>query len=300
MNWFSHHLSEHVTALRTSDLIKLGVLISADVLILFSIASLAIAIERLLGLARARRVEEAEFALLRDACRRDTGPATHTRLAQSEAPCARAVQAGLELLRDLRASPAATAAAAASHNGVTHESQRHDTARELAREAVGQGLEEEGAKLSRNLSLLGTVASTAPYIGLFGTVLGILSAFARIAQTGQTGASVVAAPIAEALTATGLGLGVAIPAVMAYNYLSGRVGDLMLRVETHALDLSARLIGSDGGQHNGASAGTLTGASATSSPVTVSGVPTVTNAAPLPVGASGGAEMARVEAGHAH
>jgi biopolymer transport protein ExbB len=75
-------------------------------------------------------------------------------------------------------------------------------------------------------------------------VLGILSAFARIAATGQTGASAVAGPIAEALTATGLGLGVAIPAVMAYNYLSGRVGDIMLRVETHALDLSARLIGS--------------------------------------------------------
>jgi biopolymer transport protein ExbB len=95
--------------------------------------------------------------------------------------------------------------------------------------------------LNRNLSILATIASTAPYVGLFGTVLGILSAFATIARTGQTGASVVAAPIAEALTATAMGLGVAIPAVMAYNYFSGRVNDMMLRVETHAIDLTARL-----------------------------------------------------------
>jgi biopolymer transport protein ExbB/TolQ len=111
----------------------------------------------------------------------------------------------------------------------------------LVHEAVTQGIEVQSALLHRNLPILATIASTAPYVGLFGTVLGILQAFAKIATTGQTGASVVAAPIAEALTATALGLGVAIPAVMAYNYFSGRVNDLTLRVETHTLDLAARL-----------------------------------------------------------
>lgn len=234
MNWLLTHLSDHAQALQKGDLVRLGVLISADVLVLFSIISLSIIIERSLALSRARKLEESEFALLREGWRQNS-PVIAQRVAQSQAPSARAVQAGLDLLGDLRNSPRASASGA----------------RELARETITQGLDVESARLSRNLPILGTVASTAPYIGLFGTVLGILSAFARIAQTGQTGASAVAAPIAEALTATGLGLGVAIPAVMAYNFLSGRVSDLMLRVETHALDLSARLIGSQSDSPNG-------------------------------------------------
>lgn len=229
MNWLLNHLSAHATALQNGDLVRLGVLIAADVLILFSIASLSIVIERALGLSRARKLEESEYILLREGWRQNS-PLIAQRVGQSEAPSARAVQSGLALMGDLQSSSRTSAS----------------TTRELAREAITQGLDVESARLSRNLPILGTVASTAPYIGLFGTVLGILSAFARIAQTGQTGASAVAAPIAEALTATGLGLGVAIPAVMAYNLLTGRVSDLMLRVETHALDLSARFIGSQG------------------------------------------------------
>jgi biopolymer transport protein ExbB/TolQ len=111
----------------------------------------------------------------------------------------------------------------------------------VVRDAVTQEVVMQSNALTHNLSVLGTVASTAPYIGLFGTVLGILDAFERIASSGQTGARIVAAPIAEALTATALGLGVAIPAVMAYNYFSGRVNDLSLRIENHALDLTSRL-----------------------------------------------------------
>lgn len=233
MNWLLNHLSAHATALQNGDLVRLGVLIAADVLILFSIASLSIVIERALGLSRARKLEESEYILLREGWRQNS-PLIAQRVGQSEAPSARAVQSGLALMGDLQSSSRTSASTTAS------------TTRELAREAITQGLDVESARLSRNLPILGTVASTAPYIGLFGTVLGILSAFARIAQTGQTGASAVAAPIAEALTATGLGLGVAIPAVMAYNLLTGRVSDLMLRVETHALDLSARFIGSQG------------------------------------------------------
>jgi biopolymer transport protein ExbB/TolQ len=99
----------------------------------------------------------------------------------------------------------------------------------------------QSAELGRNVPKLATIASVAPYIGLFGTVLGILDAFGHIAATGQTGAKVVAGPISEALVATALGLGVAIPAVMAYNYFSGRVNSLSQLVEDHALELTARL-----------------------------------------------------------
>jgi biopolymer transport protein TolQ len=78
-------------------------------------------------------------------------------------------------------------------------------------------------KLERRLPLLATTASVAPFIGLFGTVWGIMMAFLSIGQTGSTSLSVVGTPIAEALIATAFGLAAAIPALMAYNHLSNRV-----------------------------------------------------------------------------
>jgi biopolymer transport protein TolQ len=78
-------------------------------------------------------------------------------------------------------------------------------------------------KLERRLPLLATTASVAPFIGLFGTVWGIMTAFLSIGQTGSTSLSVVGTPIAEALIATAFGLAAAIPALIAYNHLSNRV-----------------------------------------------------------------------------
>ena len=78
-------------------------------------------------------------------------------------------------------------------------------------------------KLERRLPLLATTASVAPFIGLFGTVWGIMTAFLSIGQTGSTSLAVVGTPIAEALIATAFGLAAAIPALVAYNHLSNRV-----------------------------------------------------------------------------
>ena len=78
-------------------------------------------------------------------------------------------------------------------------------------------------KLERRLPLLATTASVSPFIGLFGTVWGIMTAFLSIGQTGSTSLSVVGTPIAEALIATAFGLAAAIPALVAYNHLSNRV-----------------------------------------------------------------------------
>jgi biopolymer transport protein TolQ len=78
-------------------------------------------------------------------------------------------------------------------------------------------------KLEHRLPLLATTASVAPFIGLFGTVWGIMTAFLSIGQTGSTSLGVVGTPIAEALIATAFGLAAAIPALMAYNHLSNRV-----------------------------------------------------------------------------
>jgi len=78
-------------------------------------------------------------------------------------------------------------------------------------------------KLERRLPILATTASVAPFIGLFGTVWGIMTAFLSIGQTGSTSIGVVGTPIAEALIATAFGLAAAIPALVAYNHLSNRV-----------------------------------------------------------------------------
>ena len=78
-------------------------------------------------------------------------------------------------------------------------------------------------KLERRLHFLATTASISPFIGLFGTVWGIMSAFQGIGQTGSTNLAAVGPGIAEALIATAAGLGAAIPAVLFYNYLTNRV-----------------------------------------------------------------------------
>ena len=78
-------------------------------------------------------------------------------------------------------------------------------------------------KLERRIPFLATTASIAPFIGLFGTVWGIMASFQGIGQTGSTNLGVVAPGIAEALVATAFGLFAAIPAVYAYNHFSNAV-----------------------------------------------------------------------------
>ena len=78
------------------------------------------------------------------------------------------------------------------------------------------------SKLSNGLSLLATVGSTAPFVGLFGTVVGIYRALIRIGASGQASIDAVAGPVGEALIMTALGLAVAVPAVMQYNWLMRR------------------------------------------------------------------------------
>jgi len=90
------------------------------------------------------------------------------------------------------------------------------------------------------MSLLGTIGSTAPFIGLFGTVYGIMDAFLSIGNQQSANLPVVAPKIAEALIATAIGLVAAIPAVMAYNYFARRVGELSDIMDAFAADVSSR------------------------------------------------------------
>ena len=92
----------------------------------------------------------------------------------------------------------------------------------------------ESEGLERRLSFLATVASASPFIGLFGTVWGIMNSFTSIAASKSTNLAVVAPGIAEALFATALGLLAAIPATIAYNKLSGDANKLVSRLEGFA------------------------------------------------------------------
>jgi biopolymer transport protein TolQ len=99
----------------------------------------------------------------------------------------------------------------------------------------------ETERLERRLLFLATVGSAAPFIGLFGTVWGIMSSFQAIAASKNTALAVVAPGIAEALLATALGLFAAIPAVVAYNKLSNDAGKIGQRLEGFADEFSAIL-----------------------------------------------------------
>jgi len=107
-------------------------------------------------------------------------------------------------------------------NVLDRETSGLDVANNFATEAMF----EETQKLKKHLWILGTVASSAPFIGLLGTVVGIIKSFESMAIAGTGGFAVVAAGISEALVATALGLGVAIIAVMFYNYFQTRISTL--------------------------------------------------------------------------
>ena len=99
----------------------------------------------------------------------------------------------------------------------------------------------EVASLESRLLFLATVGSVAPFVGLFGTVWGIMNSFQSIAISRDTNLAVVAPGIAEALFATALGLLAAIPAVVAYNRFSNQLGRIANRMETFADEFSAIL-----------------------------------------------------------
>jgi len=118
----------------------------------------------------------------------------------------------------------------------------YQRAPETVAEAVALSRADVVQGFKRHLWLLGSVGASAPFVGLFGTVIGVVRAFHAMAQTGQGGFKVVAAGISEALGATALGLLVAIYAVIAYNYFVARTNRLATsyRVMSEELILALR------------------------------------------------------------
>lgn len=126
-----------------------------------------------------------------------------------------------------------------------HLNQRPGNAAEVVLEGVERALyvaiSEQEVQLEKGLQFLATVGSVSPYIGLFGTVWGIMNSFLGLSQVQQATLSTVAPGIAEALIATAIGLFAAIPAVIAYNRFSSRSQTLLTRYYAFGNELQVRL-----------------------------------------------------------
>jgi biopolymer transport protein ExbB/TolQ len=109
------------------------------------------------------------------------------------------------------------------YDGVRQSGGDQSASLELVTSALRDSMSETLIQLKQGLGFLATIGSTAPFIGLFGTVVGIINAFRSIAATGSGGMSVVSGGIAEALVSTALGIFVAIPAVVAFNGFTGKI-----------------------------------------------------------------------------
>lgn len=112
-----------------------------------------------------------------------------------------------------------------------------DTAKDDLMELLATKRQEEKLRFERFLGILGTMGNIAPFIGLFGTVVGIIKAFRDLALSGVGGPTVVAKGIAEALVATAAGLAVAIPAVIIFNYFTRRLKVIMSELEIFSVRL---------------------------------------------------------------
>ncbi len=124
---------------------------------------------------------------------------------QAQGPLAQLCRSGFEVLREIE------------KDGVSSLQNSGDKQDVLERRLRAE-IQKELHKLESGLMVLASIGSTAPFVGLFGTVWGIMHALQDISRTGSAGLDVVAGPIGEALIATAVGIATAIPAVLAYNY----------------------------------------------------------------------------------
>jgi len=107
---------------------------------------------------------------------------------------------------------------------------------ELLERHLRQQIQKEYHSLENGLAVLASIGSTAPFVGLFGTVFGIIHALSAIGKNASASIDVVAGPIGEALVATGVGIAVAVPAVLAYNFYVRRLKAKALELDNYATD----------------------------------------------------------------
>jgi biopolymer transport protein TolQ len=197
------------------------------ILLVFSIASWALIVEKAWQLRRVRR-QTVEF--LR-AFREGRRPSVVQNAARKlrESPLAQLFTAAYQEMSGIAEAPDRMLDDA--DDGLSPERL------EAVNRALRRAAAHEVAQLERYLPFLATTASATPFIGLFGTVWGVIAAFHGIGQQGSASLAVVAPGISEALIATAAGLGAAIPAVIGYNYFVNRVKHWATEMDGFTLDL---------------------------------------------------------------
>lgn len=207
-----------------SEMIKhLGVvsITTIGILLLMSMYSIAIMVERYLTYSAARK-QSREFApRVAQALKNDRiEEAINISDKHKRSHLAIVVNAGLQEFR--------------AHE-VTSEISGNEI--EASKRALQRAIAIKTNEFRRGLSALATIGSTAPFVGLFGTTFGIINAFQGMKAAESAGIAAVAGGIAEALFATALGLGVAVPAVWLFNYFSGKVDGLVVEMDNSASEL---------------------------------------------------------------
>ncbi len=199
------------------------------VLTLQAVASLAVAVDRLILLFRSRGASTA-FAASAAKPLEDGDYEKVLELASKAqgSHLALVMFAGIKVFLDRKKAGDATERAA-----------------ELARRAVERKGESLATSLHKGMGVLASTGSTAPFVGLLGTVLGIINAFQLIAASGSGGIGTIGSAIGEALIVTGYGLCVAIPTVLGFNFLSGRIAQYEQGLTNAGSELTDRLETSD-------------------------------------------------------
>ncbi len=187
------------------------------ILLLCSVLSLGVIIDRLVSYAKKSRAKRPAFMdRIKEELRRKDLERALEICRDTDAPFARVVQAGLE---------------------------KAGRTEKLVNGVMERQIAIEQGKLERLTSIVGTIGNIAVYVGLFGTVLGIIRAFQDISAAGAGGMDVVIGGVAEALITTATGLAVAVPSVVLFNYFSRRIErfvDDMELAASEAADLIAR------------------------------------------------------------
>ena len=221
-----------LTILAQSDPVARGVLL---ILALLSIGSWAIILHKLWTFGRARRQSASFLEVFRRSNKFSEVQAVCRSL--SESPLVGLFQAGYaELTAQLRQATQVDDQAGSNPRPSASAGRPMLKSLTAVDRALMRASVIEMTKLEHGVTFLATTASIAPFVGLFGTVWGIIVAFLGIAETGSTNLGAVAPGIADALITTAAGLAAAIPAVMAYNYLTHRVKNFAGQMDDFAME----------------------------------------------------------------
>jgi biopolymer transport protein ExbB len=186
---------------RLSDLVVQGAL---GLLVFFSVVTWTLVVVKGLQTSRARKQDQKLQRALADS----SGLPSLEAIEKQEGPTARVAVAGLRAWEN--------AGSGASPNGIS-------VPREILELGLRRQIQKERHTTETGLAILASIGTTSPFVGLFGTVWGILHALTSISAAGSASLDVVAGPIGHALVATGIGIAVAVPAVLAFNYFVRRL-----------------------------------------------------------------------------